>query len=51
MYGFKKIKCLYKSEELEEGVTEGKALGSFLRKGMEIIIQELLEAEVTEFLK
>jgi transposase-like protein len=38
-------------EEVEEGVAEGKALSSFLRKGMELMIQELLEAEVSEFLK
>lgn len=35
---------------LEEGLREGSVFGEFLRKGMQLIMQEMLEAEATEFL-
>lgn len=38
-------------EILEEGTHEGNLLGEFLQKGMQLLMQEMLEAEVTEFLK
>ena len=41
-------------KELEEllrgGVREGNMLSKVIEKGMQIIMQEMLEAEVTEFL-
>lgn len=38
-------------EILEQGVREGNLLSEFLLKGMQLMMQELLEAEVTEFLQ
>jgi len=38
-------------EVLEKGVMEGNLLSEFLLKGMQLMMQELLEAEVTEFLQ
>ena len=35
---------------LEEGLREGSVFGEFLRKGMQLMMQEMLEAEATEFL-
>lgn len=38
-------------EILEKGVREGNLLSDFLQKGMQLVMQEMLEAEVTEFLE
>ncbi len=38
-------------ETLEKGVREGNLLSEFLLKGMQLLMQELLEAEVKEFLQ
>lgn len=35
---------------LEDGLREGSLFGEFLRKGMQLMMQEMLEAEATEFL-
>ncbi len=36
---------------LEKEVTEGDLLSEFLQKGMQLVMQELLKAEVVEFLE
>lgn len=38
------------NEILEKGVMEGNLLSEFLKKGMQLLMQEMLEAEVTDFL-